>query len=545
MTIPSILCQMRLPKTLRTYLNEARSAFAYAPIEVVLGVLLAVTFSIAVRQRGGDEWWAYVGVGVVLALPLVFGLSVLRARRAVAANLSWVASAIVLASVAAYAAWIFDPDLEAEMWRAASLTAAAVLTISLVPVVGRGEREGVRRRVWAFAIELLLRVAGVLIYAGLLFAALAGAVAAVSTLFELKTPDHLYADLAGLVFFALVPWVVAGGVPALAAAGEAEPDGTDAAAGRTAMRAASLLGRFLYVPVLGVYLLILYAYTIKVLATGELPKNLLSPIILFAGLAGFLGGVLLEPLRRDAERRGVARLVRAFPLLLLPLLPLAVWAVGVRLAQYGWTEFRYLRFAVLLALVLLAVAGTVRLLRRRAPLLVAVPAVLAAVLLLSAVGPWSAPAVSRRDQQARLRSGLAEAGLLGADGRLDALPDSTAPARVVPKALYDRISGSATYLYRAHGPGALAPIVPEVKRFDNGWALVRGLRLEAGCEPEQVQYATAALPDTAGIPDLPVGTLYRLNAFGRDERRAAPLAPEQARGGAVRMQVRGAALVVS
>jgi membrane protein YdbS with pleckstrin-like domain len=182
MTIPSILCQMRLPKTLRTYLNEARSAFAYAPIEVVLGVLLAVTFSIAVRQRGGDEWWAYVGVGVVLALPLVFGLSVLRARRAVAATLSWVASAIVLASVAAYAAWIFDPDLEAEMWRAASLTAAAVLTISLVPVVGRGERERVRRRVWAFAIELLLRVAGVLIYAGLLFAALAGAVAAGSRL---------------------------------------------------------------------------------------------------------------------------------------------------------------------------------------------------------------------------------------------------------------------------------------------------------------------------------------------------------------------------
>jgi hypothetical protein len=168
------------------------------------------------------------------------------------------------------------------------------------------------------------------------------------------------------------------------------------------------------------------------------------------------------------------------------------------------------------------------------------------VLLLSAVGPWSAPAVSRRDQQARLRGGLAEAGLLGADGRLASLPDSTAPARVVPKALYDRISGSATYLYTAHGASAVRPIVPQVERFDNGWALVRGLRLEAGCEPEQVQYAMAALPDTAGIPDLPAGTLYRLNAFGRDERaRPAPLAPEQARGGAVRMQVRGAALVVS
>ncbi len=534
---------MQLPAALRNYAREARSAFAYAPIEVVLGVLLAITFSVAVRQRDGEEWWVHVAAGVALALPLVFALSVLRGRRIVSAALRWSGSALVLAAVAAYAVWVFDADQAAEGWRWAALEAAAVLGLALVPVPGRGPRERVRRRVWAFDIELLLRIAGVGLYAALLFAALAGALAAVSALFELTTPDHLYADLAGIVFFALAPWVVAGGVPALAAAGERMGDRADSEtpspATPNAARAASLLGRFLYVPVLGIYLLILYAYTVKVLATGELPNNLLSPIILLAGLAGFLGAVLLEPLQHDMHPNAVARLVRTFPVLLLPLLPLAVWAVALRLQQYGWTEFRYLRFVLLLALALLSLLGTLRLVRRRPPLLVAVPATFAAVLLLAAFGPWSAPAVSRRDQQARLRGGLAQAGLLDSRGRAILPLDSAAPARVVPMAVYNEISGSAIYLYRAHGAGALRGLLPETARFSSGAELLQALHLEAGCEPQDVRYAAATLPDSLGIA-MPAGTLYRLRAT--ENATQLPRAEATTRG--VRMSARGAALIV-
>jgi hypothetical protein len=300
-------------------------------------------------------------------------------------------------------------------------------------------------------------------------------VGAVTSLFELRTPAHLYEDLGGAIFFALVPLVVAGGVPVLAA------EATE----RAPLRAVRLAGRYLYAVVLLVYLAILFAYTIKVAVTGDLPKNLLSPIVLFAGLAGLLGGMLLEPLQDDAESRGVARLVRFFPALLLPLLPLPIWAVGMRQDQYGWTEFRYLRLLVLCAMAVLAVWGTVRLVRRRPPLLSPIPAVLAAALLLGVVGPWSAQAVSRRDQSARLRAALAEAGMTRG-GRLvrPLLPQGKTSPRptTLPAAQYAGIAGALSYLYDAHGAEvASRALGANVGVYDSGWQAVAALAINEGC----------------------------------------------------------------
>lgn len=526
---------MRVPSTLRGYVREARSAFEHAPIEVSLGLLLAVTFSAAVRQDDGMDWWSRVAATALLAMPLVFAASVLRARRVYPAPRTWLVSAAAVAAAAAYAVWIFDPERSAEVWRCFALALAAVLALALAPLAGGGGRAALRHRLWAFDTALLLRLVGVGAYGALLYAALAGAVAAVSSLFDLRTPEHLYADLAGAVFFALVPWAVAGGVPALATAGEAE---AGEGAGQGVGRVVTLFGRFLYVPVLGIYLLILYAYTLEVLVTGEMPRNLLSPIVLFAGLAGFLGSLLLEPLRHSPVGRGVDRLVRVFPLLLLPLLPLAAWAVWVRVAQHGWTEFRYLRLALLAALAVLAVAGTARLVRRRAPLLAAVPATLAAALLLSAVGPWSAPSVSRRDQQARLRQALAEAQRLDAQGGL-VLPDTAAAPRPVSRELFDRLTGSATYLHAAHGPESLRALAPGTEPLPHGWEWAQALRLEVGCEQGPARPMLAVLPDSAGVSGLPAGTLYRLRAF---ERGLATV--QHASGGTVGMRIGSAAVEV-
>lgn len=72
---------MRVRDALRAYARDARSAFAQAPVEVVLAVGLALTFSIAFRDDGGEEWWARVFAGVVLALFPVFALKLSRRAR--------------------------------------------------------------------------------------------------------------------------------------------------------------------------------------------------------------------------------------------------------------------------------------------------------------------------------------------------------------------------------------------------------------------------------------------------------------------------------
>lgn len=505
---------MKLPGTaLRAYFRDAREAFAHAPVEVLMGVALAVTFSVSIREQDA-EWWVRVFVAAVLALPLVFGASVLRARGVLSKGARWGATALALVCAGAYAAWILSPSLESEGWRAAALAGAAWLALTLAAFPG--DPAGRRRRFWRFNALLLGRILAVGLYGAALFAALAGAVAAVTSLFELRTPEHLYQDLAGAVFFALVPWVVAGGVPVLAAEGD----------GRSPLTVVRRAGRYLYAVVLVVYLAILFAYTIKVAATGDLPKNILSPIVLFAGLAGLLGGIFLEPLQDDPESRGVARLVRVFPALLLPLLPLPIWAVGVRQDQYGWTEFRYLRLLVLLALAVLAVWGTVRLARRRPPLLAVVPAVLAAALLLGSVGPWSAQAVSRRDQTARLRTALTEAGMMRGGRLVRPLLPPGQPSRTpatLPDDQYANVSGALRYLYDAHGAAAAGRALgTSVARYENGWQAVSALAIRGGCRRDSTGMYIGSLPGGAPIPTSG-GTLYLVSTdpWRRDGNPAA------------------------
>lgn len=503
---------LRLPPALRQYAADLRTALAAAPVEAALAVGLAVCLSVSFREPTfTDGELARVAASVALAFPLVFGFSYLRARNAVSAAARWAGTAASLG----LSAWLgiawMDDGHAAEGWRWVLLAAAAVLLLLLAPAVPPRRRD--LREVWAFSARLLARVVGIGLYAGVLYALLAGAVAAVVSLFDLRHPEHLYGDLAGVVFFALAPLMLVGGIHRLAA--PPEPGVPPAVA---------LLGRWLYAPALVVYLVILYAYGLKVLATGELPRNLLSPLVIAAGLIGLLGGFLLHPVHESAEHRGLSTLVRAVPAALLPLVPLAVWALAARLGEYGWTEFRYLRLAVVAAIGVLATLGTLRLVRRRPPLLTTIPALLAAVLLIAAVGPWSATAVSRRDQTARLRAAFAEAGV---DPRR--LPADTV---VVDSAAYERIGSIARYLVEAHGHGALQAVVPAMPDTTRGgWAMGEVLGLRRRCAPHRRAHAT--IDWSSAVPGVRGGTLREVEV-GRRGARAA---------GGVRLRLAGSRLI--
>jgi hypothetical protein len=470
--------------------RDVRAAVAGAPVEVALAVLLAASVSISLRVVGFEPWFPRVLAGTLLAFPLVFALSVLAFRGAIGAPARWAATAGVLALSGWYAAARIERGAEGEWWRWVMLTVAAVLLLLLAAAVPWRERE--RRAVWAFGARLVASAVAIALYAAALYGLLAGAVASVVTLFELPRPDHLYADLAGVVFLALAPILLVGGIGRMVApAGEGVPV------------LVAALGRWLWAPALVVYLAILYAYALKVAVTGELPSNLLSPLVIAAGLIGLLGAWMLEPVHASPEHRGLSLLARLVPALLIPLVPLALWGLGARLGAYGWTEFRYLRLAVVVAIAVLAVAGTVRLARRRPPLLAAVPLVLAAALLAAAMGPWSALAVSRRDQTARLRAAVGEAGL-------DPARVPFAEPVAVDSAVHQRISEGARYLTTVHGVDALRRVFPNAPdTLPPGAQMGGALGLRAEC-PETVGRVTAQLSWERAVPGVAGGAVRQV-----------------------------------
>jgi hypothetical protein len=492
------------------YLVDAARAFERAPVEVVLAVLLAASFSYAVDAGGAAfRTWLEVAVAGVLIGAVAWTGTLLHALGTWNVRTRWAVTVGGAAIVAVYALLVMDFELTAEAWRAAMLVSAALLWIAYAPalagagrrslagdssardhaiggasgiatdsldaVAGR-DRDSATDRVRRVDGRFLLRTIGALLYCAALYAGLALALGAVNMLFELGLRGDIYAHVFGWIFIVLAPWIVIGGLPDYVTAGAPLAGGagrTDAGSGSVpgAAPATSVAGvvhrmsAFLVPPLLALYCAILYAYVVRIGVTGEVPKNLLSPMVLASGGLGALALFLFEPRPvpragvgdADVDGNGLARWLRAAPPLFLPLALLGVWAVGLRVGQYGWTEFRLLRILMLVVLALLAAGGTVQLVRRRRFHLHLVPLVLAAVLLAGAVGPWSVLAVSRRSQQAELATALRLA---------DVEPDSpiaidTATARTIPGDVYTRINDAARYLAGHFGPDALPPVLRE------------------------------------------------------------------------------------
>jgi hypothetical protein len=238
-------------------------------------------------------------------------------------------------------------------------------------------------------------------------------------------------------------------------------------------------------------------------------------MVLAAGALAGLALFLFDPAPRSGDASAF-RSLRAAPPLFLPLAALGVWAIMLRVSQYGWTELRLLRLVVLVVLGILAVAATIQVVRRQRFALHHALLALAAALLLSAVGPWSIMAASRHSQQARLDNALAAVGIdpsaPPSAARAASVPDTT--GRAVPGEAYDEVNATARYLVTHFGigalPAALAPLAAAEDRHDVAARL--GLR----------RTAPATLPDRGLGARFGAGTVVGLDGWRVQRIAAAP-----------------------
>lgn len=494
----------------RRYLADAAHAFEHAPVEVTLSVLLAAAFSftVALEVDPAPEWFE-LAVLFVLIGAVAFTATLLNALGHWSRRTRWLVTGAGAIAAALYDAFVLDLSLAAEAWRAAAFVAAATLVVLSAPAfAGRMGAEERFRRVTG---RLLLRTMAVLLYAAGLYAGLAIALGAVNTLFELQLDGRIYAHAFGWVFFVLVTWVVVGGVP------DYVRSGVDAGPVAAAVHRISA---FLVTPLLAIYYLILYAYAVRIAITGELPKNLVSPLVITAGLLAALALMLFDReeshvLPDDGLRgSGSFRWLRIAAPLFLPLCVLGIWAMSMRLGQYGWTEFRGFRTLLLVMLGLLALGGSVLVLRRRSLPVHLLPLTLAAAALLAAVGPWSVIAASRRSQQARLAGAMSDVGI---EWSATAVPDT-----IIPNEPFMQIHETVRYLHRHFGADALPPVFARhaegAERFVD---VVHAAGLRAA-RPDQVEPRGAFTQLAHGTAITMPDTLYYVNLQPMPEGRRAP-----------------------
>lgn len=423
-----------------------------------------------------------------LGVSLLFALALVSEGRRLHRGFAWGLQAAGLGLLIAYHLALGDSPHPVRMTRFWLFMASSHLFMVLAPALAKGATES---SFWHFNLRLLARASHSLLHAGLLLLGVTVALGAVKTLFELPLPDNVFLDPVIAIWGIFFTWFFLSGAP-LPESGSA-PAGSGAPASLSGyplpLRRAS---QFILMPLMTVYLLILYVYALKVLVTWRWPTGGASWLILaFCGL-GLVTLFLIQPLEKDApegpgrpgggpqgwEAKWFRFFGRYFYPALIPLLALLFTAIGRRIYDYGLTENRYLVLALAVWLSGIALHAVID--RRRDIRIL--PASLGLVSLLAAFGPWGAFEVSRKSQLQRLGGFLESNGML-VGGKLAKAPGP------VPREVKREIAGIAHYLEERRRLGDLTPWLPSLDdtvrthpvvwfgALENKFALLQALEL--------------------------------------------------------------------
>ena len=358
--------------------------------------------------------------------------------RLIASGLGWNMLREYTLGMAVFAllAWqVFNREGETLLWLLVPLFGALFLSTSSAPFLKRRDDDAV----WGFSVHL---------YHGALFAALAGvlwgggisiSLVSIEYLFRAEIPSKLYGDIWSACLLVLAP------LYALTYANHPErflqPD-LDLSVYEN-----FLVQRVLTPLVVG-YLLILYAYFVKIGIEQELPRGQLSYLVSGFGCVGVLTYFLGWPQREQGG--ALLRLLQRvfFPALIVPVAMQAL-ALFQRVDQYGLTEARYYVAVSVVWLGGLAVAFTVA-----RPPVKALFLSLALLLVIAAIGPLSATSLSVNNQFNRLQS-LLESNDLLQSGELQAARET------VPFNDRKSISSILRYLDRRNQLDRLDPWLPK------------------------------------------------------------------------------------
>jgi len=286
---------------------------------------------------------------------------------------------------------------------------------------------------WQFNKHLLLRTVTGLFYSGVLYLGIIAALFALDVLFNVSVASETYFQL--FIFMACTynTFFVVGGI---------KDPLTDYAQENEYPNSLKIFTQYVLLPLMALYLVILYAYMMKIIFQWSLPKGWVSNLVLCFSIAGILAFLLVYPIRETVGNKWVKTFSRAFYFSLIPLIFLLHVSIWTRVAEYGITPERY----IILGLTVWLSIITVYFLWSRRDNIIFIPSSLAAMFVLATFGPWGFDGLSEFSQRSRFNKVLREANILK-DGTIVPLKDQNS----VNDSLKYKINDICDYLVKNHG----------------------------------------------------------------------------------------------
>ena len=158
--------------------------------------------------------------------------------------------------------------------------------------------------------------------------------------------------------------------------------------------------QFILIPLLIIYVVILYFYCLKITINWELPRGWVSYLVLAYSIVGIFALLLVHPLHKEKAKSWIILFSKIFYYTLIPLIVLLFVAIFTRVLQYGYTEARYF---VLLISVWLTTVVFYFIFSKRATIKF-IPISLFAFGVFALIFPYfNAFSVSKRSQESELK----------------------------------------------------------------------------------------------------------------------------------------------
>ncbi|MCF8424633.1 MAG: DUF4153 domain-containing protein [Bacteroidia bacterium] len=251
---------------------------------------------------------------------------------------------------------------------------------------------------WHYNKILFIRLLASILYSAFIFIGLAIALTSLKLLFDIDIHSELYFEIWIVLISIFNTWFFVSGIP---------EDFDPLEQIYEYPKGLKTFSQFVLLPLLALYLIILYTYGTKILSLWDWPKGIVSYLIICVSVLGILTFLLLHPYGNQDGNSWIKKSSKGYYFMLFPLLIILFIAIFMRVGDYGITINRYviLFLGVWLSIVFLYTAfGKTN--------IKFIPSSLACLLIIVSFGPWGMFSFSEKSQVNRLKNILETAGIL-------------------------------------------------------------------------------------------------------------------------------------
>lgn len=372
----------------RELLSTARSTFMRFPIVLLWAIFGAFYLIQLIENHANDdvEWQVFT---INLGISWLIGGRFFIEQRANPKRWIWIQVVIILGLAAFYVVAETHRNLDSpSVWAVLYLIAGHAFLV-IAPFLGKYNTAAF----WNYFRNILVSISRSIIYTGIVYAGLSLALLGIEQLFGFNIKAERYLELFVLCSFIVNTFIY------LSDFERVDHNITVV----DVPKAIEVLGKYILMPLLLLYAIILYAYVVKIILAWELPNGWVTYLVVAYAALGMLLHLLISPIQRDSSNGLLRKLYPAFYYSLIPLVILLFIAIGRRTGDYGLTVPRY--YVWLLAGYIAAV--TLYMIVVRNPKLRMWFVGIFVLAILSSFGPWGAIQTSLRSQYGELKTRLA------------------------------------------------------------------------------------------------------------------------------------------